>query len=67
MFLLGGEHKGNYTGVCMMYNIATQDFTECSPMLTPRVNFGAIHFRGDIYCVGGWKNAFTQACDVFSI
>ena len=36
-------------------------------MISPRINFGAIYFAGNIYCVGGWKDAFTQTCDVFNI
>lgn len=36
-------------------------------MLQPRINFGAIYYDGMIFCVGGWKNAFTQYCDSYEI
>jgi len=35
-------------------------------MITPRINFGAIYFKGYIFCVGGWNNAFTQICETFN-
>ena len=57
--VLGGEHRGQYTGTCQLFQLTTKDFIEGSKMPTPRINFGAIYHAGRVYVVGGWHSTFT--------
>lgn len=67
MVLMGGEHRGSYTGSCCVYNIAALDYESRKQMPEPRINFGAIYYSGGIYVVGGWHNTFTLRADCYDI
>jgi hypothetical protein len=55
MFVVGGEDKGKYLGHTYSYNFLSLNFTPCAIMNEPKINFGCIYFKENVFIVGGWK------------
>ena len=67
MLLLGGEDKGHYLGLNFLFNLASQNFEQRTPMEECRIDFGAIYSAGSVYVVGGWRQFYVSKANKYCI
>jgi hypothetical protein len=63
-FIMGGEKSGMVLSSMERYDFSSGEWSAVAAMGTPRCNFGACVFAGDIYAIGGIGNDLNRLASV---
>ena len=67
MYVLGGYDGNDTLRSVECYSFTTLEWTQVTPMCTPRSNAGACVFNNKIYLVGGWDGISLNSVECFDM